>query len=83
MSSTMRPQQDAARAEQLKTAILQSIVERTGRQIRDLRVEVVAEGVVLSGRCHSFYCKQLAQQAALPWTDGTRLKNEIEVAESI
>jgi hypothetical protein len=48
--------------------------------VRDLTVEVNREGVLLRGRCTSFYCKQMAQQAAMALPGGDRLTNRIEVS---
>jgi len=47
--------------------------------VHDLRVEVGPDGIVLEGRCHTYYCKQLAQSAVLAMGDGDRLTNRIEV----
>jgi hypothetical protein len=34
-------------------------------QVRELRLEVCGNGLVLRGRCHTYYAKQLAQHAVL------------------
>lgn len=54
------------------------IVQRLGRRIRKLKVEVRDEGVVLSGEAPSFYTKQLVQQAAME-LGAAVLANDIEV----
>jgi hypothetical protein len=64
-------------------AIAQSI-ERAIRRgarlgVRELEVQVRADGVHLRGTCSTYYCKQLAQHAASTVVNGTRLHNEIEV----
>jgi hypothetical protein len=51
----------------------------TNDKVRELRVEVVEEGIVLSGRCGTYYCKQLAQHAAMPLVQNEALINRIEV----
>jgi hypothetical protein len=42
-------------------------------------VEVKRGGVVLNGRCGTFYCKQLAQHAAMELLIDEELINRIEV----
>jgi hypothetical protein len=54
----------AGRAE-LGQSIERRIVERTRRRIRQLRVRVRAERVVVHGQTLSYYVKQLAIQAVL------------------
>ncbi len=68
-----------AEAEALAASIEQAVHRRTGRGVHDLHVEVGPEGIVLEGRCHTYYCKQLAQTAVLAMADGDRLNNRIEV----
>jgi hypothetical protein len=54
----------ASRAE-IGQIIERRIVERTWRRIRQLRVEVCAERVVVHGQTLRYYAKQLAIQAVL------------------
>jgi hypothetical protein len=54
----------AGRAE-LGQIIERRIVERTWRRIRQLRVGVCAERVVVTGQALCYYAKQLAIQAVL------------------
>ena len=54
----------AGRAE-LRQIIERRIVERTWRRIRQLRVGVCAERVVVHGQTKCYYAKQLAIQAVL------------------
>lgn len=68
-----------AEAEALAASIEQAVHRRTGRGVHDLRVEVGPDGIVLEGRCYTYYCKQLAQSAVLALADGDRLNNRIEV----
>ena len=68
-----------AEAELLVASIERAVQEETGRGVRDLRVEVRDEGVLLRGRCNSYYTKQLAQHAAMAVPGGDAVTNEIEV----
>lgn len=55
------------------------VQSRVCGQIRDLRVLVQDNGVVLQGRAHTYYAKQLAQHAVMEATQLPVLANEIEV----
>ena len=61
----------SAEAEKLAARIERAVRRGTNDKVRELRVDVLAEGVVLRGRCGTYYSKQLAQHAAL-----TLLKDE-------
>jgi hypothetical protein len=50
---------------QLKRALEGQIVRRAGRRVRQLRVEVGADRVVVHGRTASYHVKQLAILAVL------------------
>ena len=52
---------------------------RTGGRIRDLRVDVSEEQVVISGVATTYYAKQLVTHAALDEIPGRVLTNKIEV----
>jgi hypothetical protein len=52
---------------------------RTGEMIRELRVEVLNDTIVLTGRTATYYTKQLATYAALDLLKDATLTNEIEV----
>jgi osmotically-inducible protein OsmY len=69
-----------AEAERLAASIERAVQRETGRAVRNLSVEVGQDGVLLKGRCDTFYCKQLAQHAAMAVPGGDRLTNAIEVA---
>jgi len=59
---------------------LESLVRRRSHgQVRDLRLELCDEGLILHGRAASYYVKQLAQQAVLEAAEFPLLANEIEV----
>lgn len=55
------------------------IQARLNSRIRDLRVEMSGDDIVISGRCANFHTKQLAQHAALDGLKNTHLDNRIEV----
>jgi osmotically-inducible protein OsmY len=67
-------------AEELAASIERAVQRETGRRIRNLTVEVNRDGVRLRGHCTTYYCKQLAQHAAMAVSGGDRLTNSIEVA---
>ena len=67
-------------AEELAASIEQAVRSKTGRGIRNLRVEVDRNGVRLNGYCNTYYCKQLAQHAAMAHPGGQQLTNAIEVS---
>ena len=69
-----------AEAEELALSIERAIAQQTFGGIRDLRIEVTDDGVLLEGRCTTYYCKQLAQTAAMGVPGGDRLTNRIEVS---
>lgn len=55
------------------------ILDRTGRRVHELSVEVRGERVVLHGRTSSYYIKQLAQHCVWDVLPEARLDNGIEV----
>ena len=55
------------------------VQSRTGGMIRGLRIELVGEEVVISGRTTTYYNKQLATHAVLDAVEGYSLTNDIEV----
>jgi hypothetical protein len=59
---------------------LQHHVEsRTGRRVRNLRVEMKPGHVILRGLTHSYYIKQLAQHGVWELLPDVRLENAITV----
>jgi hypothetical protein len=53
---------------------------KSSGRIRDLHVVCSEDQIILQGRSRTYHAKQLAQQAALDYTDGaTLLTNQIEV----
>jgi len=67
-------------AEQLAASIEEAVRRETGGAVRNLHVEVSRKGVFLEGYCDTYYCKQLAQQAAMCLSGDDRLTNRIEVS---
>ncbi len=67
-------------AEELATSIEKAVQNETGRGVADLTVEVSPQGILLRGRCTTYYTKQLAQHAAMRMPGGDRLINSIEVS---
>jgi osmotically-inducible protein OsmY len=67
-------------AEELAALIERAVQRETGHGVHDLSVEVNRDGILLKGRCTTYYCKQLAQHAAMGMPGGDRLTNRIEVA---
>lgn len=67
-------------AERLVASIERAVQHETNGGVQDLAVEMDGDDVVLTGRCGSFYCKQLAQHAAMAIPGGDRLVNRIEVS---
>jgi osmotically-inducible protein OsmY len=68
-----------AEAEELAAWIEQAVHRETGGAVRNLSVEIGLEEILLRGSCPSFYCKQLAQTAAMAVPGGKQLSNCIEV----
>lgn len=69
-----------AEAEALAAAIERAVNHQTSGGVRELRVVVSGETVVLCGHCDTYYCKQLAQEAARSGAPESRaLTNAIEV----
>lgn len=66
----------------LAMRIKRAVRRNAGGGVRQLDVDVDDRAVRLHGRCSSFYCKQLAQQAAMRLAGATRVINEIEVEAS-
>jgi osmotically-inducible protein OsmY len=69
----------AARLERLSARIDLAIRRQTAGKIRNLKIEVTEECVVLSGACRTYYSKQLAQHAAMSVSGCPTLVNEIVV----
>ena len=66
-------------AEALVASIEKAVQEETGGGVANLEVIVRDSGLFLHGSCSSYYCKQLAQHAAMTVPTGLKLTNCIEV----
>lgn len=55
------------------------LMRRLGNRVRNLRVILLADGLILQGRTATYHAKQLAQHAAMEVADLPILANEIEV----
>ena len=63
-----------------RTERLEALVqERLGTRVRDLRIVVRRQGVILEGRAPSYHAKQLAQHAAMELGELPVLANNIQV----
>ncbi len=63
-----------------RTERLQALVQqRLGTRVRDLRIVVGRQGVILEGRAPSYHAKQLAQHAAMELGELPVLANNIQV----
>jgi hypothetical protein len=59
---------------------LESLMQRRlGNRIRDLRIEVQPDGIILQGRTTTYHAKQLAQHAVMELTNLPIVANDIEV----
>ena len=75
-------------ASRLGTADDEMLAERVELAVRretigavhDLEVAVDGDEISLHGQCPSFYCKQLAQHAAMILAEARTVNNQIEVA---
>jgi osmotically-inducible protein OsmY len=68
-----------AEAERLVASIERAVSRETCGGVRNLRVEISDQGILLTGRCNSFYTKQKAQHAAMELSGAEELTNGIEV----
>lgn len=66
---------DAVPLEKLETQVM----SRLGGRVRDLRVLVRNNGLILQGRAPTYHAKQLAQHAAMEVGHLPILANDIEV----
>jgi osmotically-inducible protein OsmY len=69
----------SADQEKLAARIERHIRRQTSDKVRELRVEVTDDRILIKGRCGTFYCKQLAQHAAMTLAGQESLVNQIDV----
>lgn len=55
------------------------LIRRLGNRVRDLRVILLPDGLILQGRSATYHAKQIAQHAAMELADLPILANEIQV----
>jgi hypothetical protein len=55
------------------------LLRRLGNRVRDLRVILLADGLILQGRTGTYHAKQVAQHAAMELATLPIVANEIEV----
>ena len=55
------------------------LLRRLGNRIRDLRVLLLPDGLILQGRTATYHAKQVAQHAAMELAELPILANEIVV----
>lgn len=77
MISTERP--SAPTLPMLAHGLEAVVRQRLGNRIRDLRIVVEPEGVVLQGQTTTYHVKQIAQHAAMEAAGLPILANRIEV----
>jgi hypothetical protein len=64
----------------LKEEYLETLVQRRlGSRVRDLRIVIRGDGIILQGRAGTYHAKQLAQHAVMETGAGPILANDIEV----
>ena len=70
---------EQAERRRLAGRILQRIETRLPGRIRELSVYTTENSIVLSGRCSTYYTKQVAQHTAMGVMEYDRLINNIDV----
>jgi hypothetical protein len=64
----------------LREEYLEGVVQRRlGTRVRNLRIVIRGEGIILQGRAATYHAKQLAQHAVMEVSAGPILANDIEV----
>lgn len=63
----------------LASTLVSRIQARTHGQVRELRVELADERIVIRGRARTYYAKQLAQHGAMDYSGGQTIVNQIVV----
>lgn len=71
--------QTISESEQFAATIEQAVWHATAAAVKDLQVELCNGELTLTGRCRTYYIKQVAQQAAMAAAPDWRVLNEIEV----
>lgn len=66
-------------AERFVAKIEQVVWHATAAGVKNLRVELRGEEVLLTGQCRTYYTKQIAQHAAMQTAVGWDVVNQIDV----
>lgn len=74
-----RLETEVSSLECLREAVIESVVQRTNGQIRDLRVSIANGVVTLSGATSRYYYKQLATSGVQDGCFDLEVENEIAV----
>lgn len=74
-TDVLLPDMVLSEEERLETMLLR----RLGNRVRDLRVILLADGVILRGRTATYHAKQVAQHIAMEVADLPIVANDIEV----
>lgn len=69
--------------EHLQSELESVVLTRTSRRVRNLRIELYQERVVLSGQTTSYYVKQLAQHGIREILPYINLENSIAVGDPL
>jgi hypothetical protein len=75
MNATVDAEPSSPHFEQLES----QVQRRLGSRVRDLRLIVRHDGMILQGRAATYHAKQLAQHAAMEIANLRVLANDIEV----
>lgn len=59
-----------------------TVQRQLGRRVRDFDVRRDQQGLILTGRTHTYYVKQLVQHLVMGHFDGATLRNDIDVTKS-
>jgi hypothetical protein len=77
--TTSATAESAVSAEEFAESLESQIQRRLAGRVRDLRVVLREDGVVLKGRSATYHAKQLAQHAAMELAAVPVVANDIEV----
>jgi hypothetical protein len=69
------PERPATKEEHLETLVQRRLFGR----VKDFRLVIRRDGLVLQGHAHTYHAKQLAQHAVMELADRPILSNDIEV----
>ena len=78
-SSRLRIDETQFEMERLAATIEQIVWHATAAAVKSLRVELHDGELTLTGRCRTYYTKQIAQHAAMEAAPGWNVVNQIDV----